>query len=114
MQDADLLKTAEQYSSELSEEWLLIKEVLDKYPDIFTPNVITSELYFKFYGLVCTRCFGWGLPSTSLIPMADNLNHSDVDVSQEIINTDMHLTAQPGASSYFTKSKMMNDFSINF
>ena len=86
---------------------------MDKYPEIFPPGSITSELYFKFYGQVCTRCFGWGLPSTSLIPMADNCNHSDVTVVQEIINTSMHLDAEP-ESPYFTKTKMMNDFQINF
>ena len=84
-----------------------------KYPDIFPPESITAEMFFKFYAQVCTRCFGWGLPSTSLIPMADNCNHSDVTVVQEIINKQMHLDAEPGIS-YFTKTKMMNDYWINF
>ena len=48
-----------------------------------------------------------------MIPMADNCNHSDVTIVQEIVNTSMHLTAEAG-QSYFTKTKMMNDYSINF
>lgn len=28
---------------------------------------------------VMTRCFGWTLPSTSLVPMADMLNHSNIN-----------------------------------
>ena len=62
---------------------------------------------------MCTRCFGWGLPSTAMIPMADNCNHSDVTIVQEIINRQMHLVTEPG-ETYFTKTKMMNDYSINF
>ena len=45
--------------------------------------------------------------------MADNCNHSDVTVVQEIINTDMHIEAET-SSKYFTKTKFMNDYSLNF
>ena len=48
-----------------------------------------------------------------MIPMADNCNHSDVTVVQEIIHKDMHLDA-PRKSQYFTKTKYMNDYSINY
>ena len=48
-----------------------------------------------------------------MIPMADNLNHSDVTVVQEIVNTKMHLRADK-TSKYFTKTKFMNDYSINY
>ena len=48
-----------------------------------------------------------------MIPMADNCNHSDVTIVQEIINKQMHLVTEPG-ETYFTKTKMMNDYSINF
>jgi hypothetical protein len=39
--------------------------------------------------LVCTRCFGYGLESCSMIPMADNLNHSSVIVTNEMVNRDL-------------------------
>jgi hypothetical protein len=45
--------------------------------------------------------------------MADNLNHSDVTVVQEIVNTKMHLKGDK-TSKYFTKTKFMNDYSINY
>ena len=48
-----------------------------------------------------------------MVPMADNLNHSDVTVVQEIINKPMHLDVD-SSSKYFTRTKMMNDYSINF
>jgi len=36
-----------------------------------------------------TRAFGWSLPSISLIPMADSLNHSNIRyVNHFVVNTD--------------------------
>ena len=112
-QDSHLVTYATDYQKELRLEWQEFNEVMDKYPDIFPPEVFTESLFYKFYAQVCTRCFGWGLPSTAMIPMADNCNHSDVTVVQEILNKQMHLEAEPG-TTYFTKTKMMNDYSINF
>jgi len=86
---------------------------MSKYPDVFPHSLLEPELFYKFYAQVCTRCFGWGLPSTAMIPMADNCNHSDVTVVQEIVHKGMHLTADKN-SKYFTKTKYMNDYSINF
>jgi len=65
------------------------------------------------YAQVCTRCFGLGTPSTSLIPMADNLNHADVTVIFEIITRSIHLEADENCK-YFTKTKYMNDYSALF
>ena len=48
-----------------------------------------------------------------MIPMADNCNHSDVTVVQEILNKTMHLEAER-SSKYFTKTKYMNDYSIAY
>jgi hypothetical protein len=47
-----------------------------KAPDIFTE--VDEQTFLSLYSQVCTRCFGWGLPYTCMIPMADNLNHNDV------------------------------------
>ena len=81
-------------------------EVLKNYPEIFKPETVTRQVFFKLYAQVCTRCFGWGLPNTSMVPMADNCNHSDVTVVQELINHDLHITS---ASQYYTRSKFMNN-----
>ena len=48
-----------------------------------------------------------------MIPMADNCNHSDVTVVQEILNKPMHLEADR-EGKYFTKTKFMNDYSISY
>jgi len=64
--------------------------LLVKYDDVFDHKSITKEVFLKFLSQVCTRCFGWGLPSTSMVPMGDNFNHADVTVVQEIINKTLH------------------------
>ena len=112
-QDANLANNVANFKTDMEQEWLDLEQVLAVYPDIFAPGSVTQDLFLKFYGQVCTRCFGWGLPSTSMIPMADNINHADVNVVQEIINTELHMTAEPG-QDYFTRTKMMNDYTINF
>ena len=41
--------------------------------------------YIKAYLTVISRCFGWGLPCTTLIPFADCINHHNVDSGYEFI-----------------------------
>ena len=111
--DHGLIKHAGDYKTELESEWAEFCEMMGRYPDVFQASTIDPDLFYKFYAQVCTRCFGWGLPSTALIPMADNCNHSDVSVVQEIVHKGLHLTSERG-ENYFTKTKYMNDFSLNY
>lgn len=81
LQDEDLKIELEIYNHELDEEWMLFKKVLKAYPSLFPTSFVNKELFFNIYGQVCTRCFGEGVESTSMIPMADNFNHSCVDIN---------------------------------
>lgn len=60
-----------------------------------------------------TRCFGWGVPKTSLIPFADSINHHNVDSTYEMLHLQHHLQAlgkswediketKKGEEAYFT------------
>ena len=62
------------------------------------------------YGQVCTRCFGYGLDSTSMVPMADNMNHSSVEVTQEVVNLQIHPKGNSN-ESYYRVNKYLNDYS---
>ena len=42
-------------------------------------------VFYKCFNLIVTRCFGWGLPKTSLIPFADCINHHNADSTYEFI-----------------------------
>ena len=70
-------------------------------------------MFFRFYALVCSRCFGWGLPSTTLIPMADNLNHNSVTVVSEVIHREYQkiYDEKNDGEKYFSKSRYTNDYS---
>ena len=72
----------------------------------------TKEDFGKAYILVITRCFGWNLASTMLIPYADNFNHSSCDVGYEVVNTDLHIIYNESKKSYYTKDKFKIDYSI--
>lgn len=81
-----------------------------RYSAVFSPKIIDKELWNTIYAQVCSRCFGWGLPVTSMIPMADNCNHSHITNINETINTEFQKTSKEG-SSYYTRDKFMNDYS---
>jgi hypothetical protein len=44
--------------------------------------------YTRAFACVVTRCFGWGLPRTVVIPFADYINHHNVDSSYELVHKD--------------------------
>ena len=76
-----------------------------------------DKLWMKSFVSVVTRCFGWGLPRTSMIPFADCINHHNVDSTYELIHTKYHMAADTpedpsrGPPQYYTKSKLEMDFS---
>jgi len=48
-----------------------------------------------------------------MIPMADNMNHSDTNVIFEMITRSVHMQGDHN-SSYFSRSKFMNDYRAIF
>jgi hypothetical protein len=68
------------------------------------------EIYLRFNALVNSRCFGSGLPSSSLVPMADNFNHANKHCAWGLINKPLHLKGDPG-SKYFLQGRFMDDVS---
>ena len=66
----------------------------NKYEDII-PGIsdpsnkdMLREKYISAYLTVISRCFGWGLPCTTLIPFADCINHHNVDSSYDLIKSE--------------------------
>lgn len=64
---------------------------MKQYKCIFPEKYVDAGLFYNVYGQVCTRCFGHGLPSTAMIPMGDNFNHSCVGVTYEVVSIQRHL-----------------------
>ena len=110
-QDITLLQYARDYSKDVQEGWTQLANCMSKYPEIFQESSLQIELFKRFYAQVCTRCFGWSMPTTAMIPVADNFNHSNVQTEFSIFHKKMHLECNRD-SQYFTKTRFMNDFSL--
>ena len=108
-QDTQLVMQLTCFLHQLELEWLNFTTILRQYPDIFPETFMTQSLFNICYSHVYSRCFGYGLDSTSMIPMADNLNHSCVDVTQELINLDLHKSG-PADEQYYRVSKFLTDY----
>ena len=109
LQEPEIIQEVNQYREDLDNEWNEVRNLIQKYPNEFPQDKITKELFIFAYANVITRCFGWSLPCTMMVPMADAFNHSTVDASNELYDLNIH--EQPLKQSYATKNKMTIDFS---
>lgn len=88
-----LIRQIKQYREEFEEEWRLIYQCFHEnnydhiLPGVSDPKSFDSlrELYVRAFDSVVTRCFGWGLPCTMMVPFADCINHHNVDSSYEMV-----------------------------
>ena len=73
------------------DEWDKLLNFLSIYPDFFDPAKLDKYLYLWALGFVQSRAFGWGLPATMLVPLADCLNHNCTSpVSPDILEKNLH------------------------
>jgi len=66
-----------------------------------------KSIYYRAFCSVVTRCFGWGLPTTTMVPFADFINHHNVDSSYELVSSDFN-PRDPNSGlpeAYYTNSK---------
>ena len=101
LQDSFLQREIKIFKEEYEKEFWLIFETFrtNKYdnvwpgvtdPDKEKTGKYMEEVFYKCFNIIVTRCFGWGLPKTSLIPFADCINHHNVDSTYEFICKDLH------------------------
>lgn len=115
--DLELAEESLAYKRDIEKEWNDIKGVLETYPQHFSKELIDRELFMRIFAQVCSRCFGWGLPTTAMIPMADNMNHSHATCVNETIHKGFQANFEPKKPwggvprRYFTRDKFMNDYS---
>lgn len=67
-------------------------------------------MFYKCFNTIVTRCFGWGLPKTSLIPFADCINHHNVDSTYEFFCEDLHKPMQDLSDSQDKYTIDINEF----
>lgn len=74
----------------MEELWQQINKIIHVNPDILGESKSENRsLFYWSYELVMTRCFGWSLKSTSLVPFADMLNHSNVAATHYVIHANI-------------------------
>ena len=65
------------------------------------------------YNYACTRCFGWTLPDTMMVPFADFMNHLPVDTSYDVYSKHFHQAklSVNSAKTMSSKENRKTDFS---
>ena len=91
------------------------------YPDIIDIKTFTEKNFKLAFTVTVTRCFGWSLPSTMVIPFADCANHFIIDNQYEMYNRVLHQKKVKDAANltkseetYFTLDKMRNNYQKHF
>jgi hypothetical protein len=93
LDDSDLIEELKEYKVKVAEDWGVVNKLLKIYsPSPFNLEKCTYELYIRCTCFIATRCFGWGLPTTIVAPIADSFNHSSQSSAQvDILNKRLHL-----------------------
>ena len=93
LDDSDLIEELKEYKVKVEEDWGVVNKLLKIYsPSPFNLEKCTYELYIRCTCFIATRCFGWGLPTTIVAPIADSFNHSSQSSAQvDILNKRLHL-----------------------
>jgi hypothetical protein len=91
-------------------EWEQISKIIPLYPEVF-PGGSSRELFMLMYNYACTRCFGWTLPSTMMVPLADFLNHHPCDTQYEIYQRELHtVKTSVDSQGYRTPKRFSIDY----
>lgn len=60
---------------------------MNQHPDVFKAKTVDHKLFLKY--LFCVQSRAFGLDGLSLVPMLDCINHSSVNVSYGMVNSEM-------------------------
>ena len=55
-----------------------------------------------------TRCFGWSLPNTMLVPMADFMNHNPDGTTSYVVNTGFEKKEEEAPENYMIKKRKVD------
>lgn len=90
--DRQLKEDLKEYAKSMQEDWATVQKLMRIYQEHFDPQVCNETLYKRAAAFISTRCFGWGLPTTIVAPLADSFNHSAKSSAQvDILNKRLHL-----------------------
>jgi hypothetical protein len=110
------------YTTDFEEEWRILLPIMRQHADLFVgiddpaQTEDLKQMYLSAFCSVVTRCFGWGLPCTTMVPFADFINHHNVDSSYEMVSSECN-PRDPNsglAPEYYCNSKQECDYSYLF
>ena len=89
-------------------------EIASLYPDVIDIKSFTEKNFKLAFTTCVTRCFGWSLPYTMVIPFADCANHFIIDNQYELFNSRLHSKKidsdlTKAEETYFAMDKMRID-----
>lgn len=91
LEDELLKAEVNEYKEEYDSEYQCLYEIASLYPSILSLEDFTKERFKLAFTITVTRCFGWSLPHTMVIPFADCANHFIIDNQYEMHNRDLTL-----------------------
>lgn len=81
LESREAIKGLKGQQEEVEREFMNFLRIFRRYENIFPEKITNQEyknLFERSYSFITTRAFGWSLPSISLIPLADSLNHGNI------------------------------------
>lgn len=76
IQDNSLIDEFIGLEREMEKSWYSLRQVMKLNSKYFGHiGEVNKETFYWSYEFVMTRCFGYSLPSTSLVALADMFNH---------------------------------------
>lgn len=104
----------------VEEEYNLLFEVAQNYPNLIDLKKFTFEIFMDAFVLSVTRAFGYSLPYLMICPLADCANHHVCDIQYELFNERLTRKGQHSAElnederNYFTPDKRRINFLKHF
>jgi hypothetical protein len=93
LDDKECQEEIKAYGESMDEMWSKVEKIINVYsPDYFNMEVCNEERFKHCAAFIATRCFGWGIPTTILAPIADSFNHSSKANNHiDFVNKRLHL-----------------------
>ena len=120
LEDALLKAEILEYKEEYEAEYQCLREIASLYPGDIELEAFTPERYKLAFTITVTRCFGWSLPHTSVVPFADCANHFIIDNQYELFCRRLHAKREKpeicseAERQYFTQLKMRINYDKHF
>ena len=118
LEDELLKAEIKEYKEEYDSEYQALYEIASLYPELIDINGFTEANFKKAFTVTVTRCFGWSLPYTMVVPFADCANHFIIDNQYEMCNRRLDEKSREeltkAEEKYFTPCKTRINFERHF